>query len=87
MGVFVIKNGIYVTRGREIARLFRSLSRAFLLVLIVEKVEQVKEVLHVRQERKEIRSLSGNRTRIKQAKLTNLASIRILDLVILEYTF
>ncbi len=69
---------------RENALIFRSRSRAFQIVLLVERVEQVKGVLHVRQERKEIPSLSGKRAGIKQAKLTKLASIRILDLVILE---
>jgi len=73
--------------GREIARLFRSLSRAFQIVLLVERGEQVKEVLHVRQERKEIPPLSGTRAGIKQAELTKLASFRILTLVILEYMF
>jgi len=53
-------------------------------VLFVKRVEQVKGVLHVRQERKEIPSLSGKRAGIKQAKLTKLASTRILTFVILE---
>jgi hypothetical protein len=85
--VFVIKNGIYVTRGREIALLFSILSRAIQIGLLVERVEQVKGVLHVRQERKEIPPLSGTRAGIKQAELTKLASFRILTLVILEYMF
>ena len=72
---------------REITRQFRMLSRAFQIVLLVDIVERVKGVLSDREERKEIPSLSGKQAEIKQAKLTNLVSIRILILVILEYLF
>jgi hypothetical protein len=76
--------GICDAWKREHARLFSILSHAFQIVLFVKRVEQVKGVLHVRQERKEIRSLSGKRAGIKQARLTKLASTRILTFVILE---
>jgi hypothetical protein len=72
---------------KEITRLFSILSRALQIVLLVDMVEQVKGVLDDREERKEIPSLSGKRAGIKQAKLTKLASIRILILVILECLF
>ena len=54
---------------------------------LVARIEQVKGVFHVKQERKEVLSLSGTSVGIKQAKLTKLASVRILTLVILEYMF
>jgi hypothetical protein len=57
------------------------------VLLLVERIEQVKGVFHVKQERKELLSLSGTSVGIKQAKLTKLASVRILTLVILEYMF
>ena len=57
------------------------------VLLLVERIEQVKWVFHVKQERKELLSLSGTSVGIKQAKLTKLALVRILTLVILEYMF
>ena len=79
--------GICDVWKKEITRLFSILSRAFQMVFLVDMAEQVIGVLDDREERKEIPSLSGKRAGIKQAKLTKLASIRILTLVILEYLF
>ena len=75
------------SHGRKTDSLFRIRLNMASVLLLVERIEQVKGVLHVKQERKELLSLSGTSVGIKQAKLTKLASVRILTLVILEYMF